>query len=301
VHLRRSLVALSLIALPVSLYAMYTFFAGSAVRSSAGKGDPNSFAAYELIVLPIVAILIAETQNRRLRLTLGATAVAIIGAVMTSLSRGGLVTLGMLVLLITIAPARVVFRNRAQKALAVCLIAASAAVFFVATGPAFTARINETFTTGGSTGSGRTDMWKGAVHSFHDHPIFGIGFGTFSSVSTHLLQTTPGVDLVDYTPSPDGDLVHNAYLESLAELGIPGLVFFVGLLAATAHLLVKTARRARAAGSHFLERSCHGLLFSLAAFCVSAIFLSMETARPLWIIIGLAFATSRLTDGANAD
>jgi O-antigen ligase len=296
-HLYRALVALSLIALPVSLYAIYTFFAGSALRSSAGKGDPNSFAAYELIVLPLVAAVLAETPNRRLRMTLGATAVAIIGAVMTSLSRGGLVTLGVLVLLVVIAPARVVFHTSAQKVGAIALLGASAALFFAATGPAFSTRINETFTTGGETGSGRLDMWKGAVHSFHDHPVLGIGYGTFSSVSTSLLQNTPGVDLVDYTPSPEGDLAHNAYLETLAELGIPGLVFFVAILAATAQLLLSSARRARAAGARLLERTCHSLLFSLAAWCVSAVFLSLETSRPLWIIIGLAFATSRLAAG----
>ena len=213
---------------------------------------------------------------------------------MTTLSRGGLVTLAVLVLLVAITPARVVFRSRVQKVLALALVAVSATLFFVATGPAFSSRVDQTFTTGGATGSGRLDMWKGALHSFHERPVLGLGYGTFSTVSTSLLQQTPGVDLVNFTPSPHGDLAHSAYLETLAELGLPGLVLFLGLIAATAGSLLVTARRARDAGLGFLERSSHALLFALAAWAVSALFLSLETSRPLWILIGLALVCRRL-------
>jgi O-antigen ligase len=293
-ELQRAFFALAMIALPISLYAMATFFAGSATRASGGKGDPNSFAAYELIALPLVIAAATMAENRRRRIFLWVTSVAIIGAAMTSLSRGGLITLFVLVLAVVLAPASSIFRSRRQKIVVIVTMVVGATIAFTATGAAFSQRLNSTFTSSGSSGSGRLNMWKGAVTSVRERPFLGIGYGTFSSVSTSLLERTPGVDLVNFTPSPDGDLVHDTYLETLAELGIPGLFLFMGLLVATASSLRASAHAARRAGAAGLERATNALRLSVLAWAVAAIFLSLETSRPLWILIGFALAVGRI-------
>jgi O-antigen ligase len=295
-ELRRTYQALAVVALTTSVFAIVTFAAGATARSSAAKGDPNSFAAYELIALPLVLLLASETANPRIRLGLYATSLAIIGAVMTSLSRGGLLTLAALLLLLGALPARMMFRSGRQKAVVLALVVTGTAIAFYSTAPELTARIDQVFTTAGHSGSGRLDLWKGAVTSIKQRPALGLGFGAFSSVSTNLLLQTPGVDLVDFEPSRNGDLAHSAYLETLAELGIPGLVLFLGVLGSTAVSLRGTARRARAAGVGIVERSAHGLLIGLFAWAIAAAFLSLETARPLWILIGLALALPKVLE-----
>jgi O-antigen ligase len=293
-ELQRAFFALAMIALPISLYAMATFFAGSATRASGGKGDPNSFAAYELIALPLVIAAATMAHDRRRRIFLWVTSVAIIGAAITSLSRGGLITLFVLVLAVVIAPASSIFRSRRQKVIVIVTMVVGGAIAFSATGAAFSQRLNSTFTASGSSGSGRLNMWKGAVTSIRERPFQGIGYGTFSSVSTSLLERTPGVDLVNFTPSPEGDLVHDTYLETLAELGIPGLVLFLGLVLATAKSLRESALAARRVGAAQLERAANALLLAVLAWAVAAVFLSLETSRPLWILIGFALAVSRI-------
>jgi putative inorganic carbon (hco3(-)) transporter len=293
-ELQRAFFALAMIALPISLYAMGTFFAGSATRASGGKGDPNSFAAYELIALPLVIAAATMAHDRRRRIFLWVTSVAIIGAAITSLSRGGLITLFVLVLAVVIAPASSIFRSRRQKVIVIVTMVVGGAIAFSATGAAFSQRLNSTFTSSGSSGSGRLNMWKGAVTSIRERPFQGIGYGTFSSVSTSLLERTPGVDLVNFTPSPEGDLVHNTYLETLAELGIPGLFLFLGLVLATAKSLRESALAARRDGAAQLERAANALLLAVLAWAVAAVFLSLETSRPLWILIGFALAVSRI-------
>jgi O-antigen ligase len=84
--------------------------------------------------------------------------------------------------------------------------------------------------------------------------------------------------------------VHNAYLGSLTELGIPGLVFFVGVLFSTARALRRAAVRARWLGDVEFARTANALLLSLVGWSVASFFLSSENARPQWVVVGLALA-----------
>jgi len=88
----------------------------------------------------------------------------------------------------------------------------------------------------------------------------------------------------------NGEYVHDVYLGSLAELGPLGLLLFLGILAATARSLVRTGRRARAGGDAFVRSIASALLVSLVAYGVASVFLSSETSRILWMIIGLSLA-----------
>src|ERR1019366_10331174 len=103
-----------------------------------------------------------------------------------------------------------------------------------------------------------------------------------------LLLTTHAGDFSAYALRPTGQYVHNAYLESLTELGPIGLALFLGILVTTAATLLSTARRAARAGAMFLSSFARALLVSLAAFAFASLFLSSETDRALWILLGLA-------------
>jgi hypothetical protein len=65
-------------------------------------------------------------------------------------------------------------------------------------------------------------------------------------------------------------------------------------MAATAQSLRRTAKRAAAAGSDFVRRLANGLLLGLLSWSLTSIFLSTDTARMFWIIMGLSLALPRL-------
>jgi O-antigen ligase len=130
--------------------------------------------------------------------------------------------------------------------------------------------------------------------SSKQRPLLGLGYGAFLNVSDNLIVQTPGINFQHFDLRPNGSQVHNAYLGSLAELGIPGLVLFVGLLTSTALLLRRTAKRARAVGADFVARVANALLLSLLGWSIASLFLSSETSRALWIVIGLSLALPRL-------
>lgn len=291
--LRHVLELIAVAALLTGLFALATFV-GQGGRASGGRGDPNTFAAYQLVALPLVLVLAAGAREQWKRLVFYGTAAVVVASVMASLSRGGVITFAALLLAIGVLPSRrSFFRSRAQKTAVLAVIVLAAGIGFKATEKALLPRFDAIFTTSGSTGSGRLNEWRAAWASVQERPLLGLGFGAFVEVSNQLMQETPGVDLSNFELRRGGSLVHNTYLGSLTELGIPGLVLFLGLLTSTA-LTVRRAVHRTPPTNDFLRRVGGALLISLAAWGTSALFLSVETARSLWILIGLALAVDKL-------
>jgi hypothetical protein len=86
-----------------------------------------------------------------------------------------------------------------------------------------------------TTGNGRYQYWSSAARAGAEEPVLGIGAGAF-----------------EFWWQRDGDLqafsryAHSLYLETFAELGLPGLLMILALLAL---IIVAIARRIGAAGS----------------------------------------------------
>jgi hypothetical protein len=82
------------------------------------------------------------------------------------------------------------------------------------------------------SGNGRTDVWNGALQDYTRHQLVGSGAGTFQR--EWLQHRTSGRQVVN---------AHSLYLETLAELGIPGLAFLVLLLGAPLVAMVRARQR----------------------------------------------------------
>ena len=80
--------------------------------------------------------------------------------------------------------------------------------------------------------NGRVEIWRTALHTFERHPALGNGAGTFYQL---------------WAASPSADFrtteAHSIYLQSLAELGVPGLVLLVAGLVAPLVAAVRARRR----------------------------------------------------------
>jgi O-antigen ligase len=256
------------------------------------QGDHVYFAIYQVISLPAALALAAVERRPGRRAAFYAVAGVIVLSVVASLSRTGLVVLGVVALATLALPWRFFFRHPGQRlSYAFALVAGSAVAAFAGSAP-FVARAQTILnfgSPGGDRGSGRIDLWRAALHGWHDHPWFGLGAGNFQGKALDLLQSTPGVDTTaQYVAA--GRVVHNAYLEALTELGVVGFVLFLTVVGLTFWSLGRTWRLARAARDRALERFAVALLVSLLGFCVSMGFVSIELGKPLWIFIGLALA-----------
>lgn len=273
-------------------------------RAQGGVGDPNFFANVQLVAFPIILVLAADTKKRWLRYGLGFTALVTLASILSSLSRGGLIALLLLLALIPFVPARSLLGSPRQKAVVMLILAIGLAGLFSRAG--FRTEVVHRATTifskqdqsGSSAGSGREELWKAAKHSIRERPLLGLGYGAFPAVSNELLLRTPDVDL-EKVPLK-GLVAHSAYFGTAAELGLPGLGLLLALLISTMIALRRAAVRARLAGALFLSRISNALVLSLVGWAVSSMFIETETARPLWIVIGISLALPRLIDAATA-
>ena len=271
-------------------------------RSGGGTGNPNYFAAIQVITFPMILVLAANATKRWVLAFLVIAGLVNIGSVISTVSRGGTLSLVLVIMLILLLPAQALFRARWQKVVAVTVIVLAATTFVVRYSGDVVPRLSSIFagSQGTEAGSGRLAIWPVAWNEFQEHPVTGIGFGAFVEVSIDRILGSPGSQDFDL-PKTQPKEVHNAYLGSLAELGIPGLFFFMGLLISTVLALRRTARRARKLGEHFIANVANALILSLAGWAVGSIFAESETARPRWIVIGICLALPKLLSSRIAD
>ena len=293
--LKRTIGALAFGAFVVGCFALSSFIQ-SGGQSDPANGDPTAFATYQIIAIPPVLALASQAHSRALRTTLYVVVGVLIGSVGASLSRGGIVVLFGVALLLLLVPARSIFRSRRHKLTVLACIVASGAIVFTVTSAELVPRLDTIFGEGGDGGSGRTDLWRAAQTSINERPGLGLGLGGFGVSSNSLLVRTPGVDLASHDLRETGLVAHNAFLGTFADLGIVGLVLFVGLVVSTARLLRRTANRARDVGEEFVSRAANAFLIGLAGWAIASMFISSELSRPIWILVGVALGLPKLID-----
>jgi O-antigen ligase len=295
VVLERVLYATGATAFVVGIIGSVTFLQGTGARSRGTVGDYNFFAAYELFALPLTIALLGVLRNRLAMILVGATILAIVGGILTTLSRGGALSLGVVLLIMLLWPAWNLFPSPIHKLVLIALAVVGTIAIITVPQQKVLPRLTSVFSQK-DPGSGRVNAWLAARTSIRERPLLGLGYGGFLPASNDLMRRTPGVDLIDFDLRQTGLEPHNAYIGTTAELGIPGLVFFVGILVSTARVFRRSARRARRVGALFLMRVCNALLLSLIGWCVASIFLSSETNKPLWVMIGLALTLPGLIE-----
>jgi O-antigen ligase len=274
------------------LISVIQYFSGY-TRALGLSGDANLFAALQVVVLPVGALLAIQAPTRRLRILVFLGVSIGVGSIMTSLSRGGILALAAVFLMLSYQPAKGFFRTRARKRAFISFVAIGAGILLAASFNALSARASSLFVQNDG-GSGRTNLWQAALTGWHEHEIDGLGFGAFIGQSNALLLETPGVSFNDYRLRTTGQVVHNAYLESLVELGVIGAALFLALLVSTVKSLRSTQRDASRAGRWFVSAFARALLLSLCGFAFTSLFLSTETDRTLWTLVGLSVALPRV-------
>jgi putative inorganic carbon (HCO3(-)) transporter len=123
----------------------------------------------------------------------------------------------------------------------------------------------------------RLDAWNAAVRMAEDHPLLGVGPGNFQFLYGEVTDRPPGTEGVG--------VVHNAYLDIGAELGVLAFALFLAYLAIAF---------SRATEAHRQGKGPPGLAAavrtSLVVAMVGAVFLSEQYFLPLWLLGGLATA-----------
>jgi O-antigen ligase len=243
-------------------------------RATGLNGDPNAEATVLAASLPlVVALMAAYRDSARIRIA-GAVGVFIMFAgLVDTLSREGLLSLaGVLV-------AAVVFGGRWRRqavAILVLGVVATGGYYFVLAPLSARQRVTSANT------SGRSSIWTVALRVFRAHPVLGVGNDNFILVEHNYLNQAGSIPSAYYIVTAP-KVTHDTYLESLVDLGIPGLLTLLAVLGTLIGACVKAARTFERIGDVQLELVSRSVVLAIVAVLVSDAFVSGGYAKYLWI------------------
>jgi len=291
-RLRQVSWGLSLMAVPLAVTAVEHFLSGVVLvpgeyarvlgNEAALTKNPNDLALMLNLILPLCVALLLDTRRPWVRTLLLAMIVLDVTAVIITFSRAGFLTLAT-----TLAMYLWKLRKRPERGWAVAALVI-ALVGLPLLPSSYWDRLS-TITNKDSDPTGSAQArWRdtlAAADLVVQNPIVGVGVGMNS------------LALIEER-GPDRDVankqlleVHNVYLQYAVELGIPGLVLFLMLLAGCMKSTMSV--QGRSAGVPALQELFYlaeGIQTSLIAFAVAAMFQPAAYHIYFYYMAGLAVA-----------
>ena len=208
------------------------FLHGAFLRAYGSFDQPNPYAGYLNMVLPLAVAMALLTPSRRERFWYGLSGLLLFGALVASESRGALLAGGFALVVVLSCVWSVGYRLAWLGAFAGVLAAWLATLGLISVAP-FT-RVLEVVGLGDVSFGHVTDAnlsaveraahWLAGVRMFADHPLIGVGIGNYASAYPAYHPRSW------YDPLAHA---HNYYINIAAEAGVIGLIAYL-LLAGSA-------------------------------------------------------------------
>ncbi len=272
---------------------LITLYGGNEQRLEGGEIDSNKLAAALVPGLLLSGVLATSGQNTLKRLAFGVGALVGVVALLMTLSRGGLISMGVALVVLAVYGGR----YRVKVLVSLLLIATAAVLYFGLVVDADSRERVTSFGTGAreENDTGRPDIWKVGVEAFRDKPVLGAGFGNYiHEAPLHLFDAgyVRRSDLIIVTPLP----AHNMYLHVLVESGLVGFALFAVILTLPLVAGVKAVRRFEAAGDRRMELLGRVYVAGTVGLLAADFFLSGQYDRILWLLLGLGPALLALSE-----
>lgn len=246
-------------------------------RLEGGQGDPNFLAAG---IAPAMILALAAFTGMRGNPTrwwlMGALMVLALGLA-ASESRGG----ALAALAATVA-AVIVFKNRRLETMAVLAVAVGIAAAWFSISPSAWERVTD-FDSGGS---GRDELWQVAGRMVEDKPIAGVGLNNYPAVAADYVDQPGNLDRLDLIVDR-AQVVHNAYLQLLAEAGIVGLGLLFIVAVGSIRAAWRAADRFHLMGDGTSESLARGVVVAVIALMAASLFISNGVDKRLWVLYGV--------------
>jgi O-antigen ligase len=244
---------------------------GELRRASGTVGPINSQAQFFEFLLPISLLLWLTVKKCRTYLFYFASFLLGLSGLIVTFSRGGFVgiTIGILVSILLAGRFGII----SNKKLLVFLL------FGLGLTVLISPIVYKYMMTRPEAATVRFHLAKVGLEMIGDHPILGVG------LNNHVI-IKPQYDTRDYVLSMPS---HNQYIIIASEVGIPGLLFFLGFLVVTCKLALSVAR----CEEPYLSPLAVGIFGGLVAVVTHIMFdvLGTHTVMTLlWLYAGLAAA-----------
>jgi hypothetical protein len=258
-----------------SVIALDRFLSGAETQAKLRYGDPNDLAYILAATVPI-AVWLLLGSSKRARVLLFFVLASLLGAIALTFSRGAIVGLAA-ALVWHVATEQ---RGRFALVAGVLVVAVASVFLLVQLNPKqLQTGLNAKQKVASENVTTRLDAWSAAARLASDHPL-GVGPGNFKLYYLKETGRPPGTDALQ--------VVHNAYLDVAAELGIGAMVVFLLYLAGS--FIRASVARTRGNGPPGLATAVRT---ALVVACVAGLFLSEQYYAPFWLLGALATAMWR--------
>lgn len=253
--------------------------------------DANDFALVMVCTIPFAVYFLGKGHKKSRRVAALVALAMILTAMVKSGSRGGFIGLIAVALYVLLRYRAIPSRVR----LAVTI--AGIALFFGFASDKYwetmgtilhpTSDYNYTDT------EGRIEVWKRGMGYMWHHPITGVGVAAFPVAEGQSdLATSNFAEGKGFKWS----VAHNSFLETGAELGIPGALVFIAMILVTLVALARLSPRGRYA-PWITKREmalAQMLIGALIGFAVAGFFVSAEYFAYLYFMLGLSIGLVKL-------
>ncbi len=247
-------------------------------RFGGAEGDPNYLAAQLVPAIVLAAALAAERGRSIARWGLAACVVALTIGLAHTQSRGGLIaaaTVGV--------TAAVLYRRRWRSAL---LLAVGFVVIVAGTWLAVSPQAPSHVFKRNDGGAGRSTLWLVAWRVAEANPVGGAGLDNFRSVAPRYVRQPGTLRYVEkVTDRPH--VVHNTYLQLLAEAGLVGLGLFLAVVTACLAAAWRAATAFERRARPDLALLSRAVLLAGVGALAALLFISAGTDPRLWLLLAL--------------
>ena len=244
---------------------------------------PNAVALYLVPLIGVTACIALFEPDRRVRLVGAAFTTLFVANTFLSLSRGGLLALAVVAVILA-------FVHPRRLLLVPAVFAVGVAAVLV---PGIRSRLAHELNPSdpNNTFLSRTHLWKATLDMLHDHPIFGGGlFGFAKSI-----QPYRGGVYEENLIYP-----HNLILNFWTETGLLGLVSFVWLLVQTFRVGILGWATAAASWKPIQLGIVLAMVAVIGHGMVDVPYFKNDLALEFWTFLGVSWAGSRLTSTPHA-
>ena len=259
--------------------------------------DPNDLATYLLTALPFALYFLVGQRRLVFRAVGGAGLVVLAMAFAHTGSRGGFLALvGVAVFfLLGYRSVRLRWRMLGTAFLGLLLLVGASDSYWQRMETLLHPEQDYNYTAAG----GRWQLWQRGIGYMLQRPLFGLGAGNFGTAEGTISPLV--AQLQERDIGVKWSTAHNSFVEIGAELGVPGLLFFAGVLITTFGALraVRQAAPRVAPLGPGPPRLAHALMASLVGFTVGAFFLSFAYEAMLYTVAAFAVGLRKVTVSAT--
>lgn len=255
-------------------------------RIAGAVGDPNFYAQILVALIPLALDRLWNERSLWAKLLAGWSLVVCLLAIVFTFSRGGLVSL--LVVLV------LQFARRPPKFSSILLMLVLVVPLFQFVPASYTERLstlldlipglsnNDQGNVTEVSYRGRTSEVLIGLYMFGDNPLVGVGIENYPT-NYQFYSRQLGLD-----PRLEDRHPHSLYVQILAEHGLMGGVLFLFIMWVILYGLFAAERELEEIGLHDEAGMAAALLVGLAGYLTAGIFLHNAYPRFFWLLLGIA-------------